>query len=101
LSGHPARRRPYVGALLPVSHLSPVNVYRPPAGVSAEEVASYCADELEREILRLGAERVAAFFFEPVVGAAGGAVAAPEGYARRVREICSKYGVLMVADEVM
>src|SRR5690606_29773881 len=83
------------------SLLSPVNAYRPPAGVAPDEVAAACADELEREILRLGPERVAAFVFEPVVGAAGGAVPAPPGYARRVREICDRYGVLMIADEVM
>ena len=101
LSGHPARRRPYVGALFPVTHLSPANAYRPPGDVAPEEVAQFCANELEREILRLGPERVAAFVFEPVVGAAGGAVPAPDGYAARVREICSRYEVLMVADEVM
>ena len=60
-----------------------------------------CADELEREIVRLGAENVAGFIFEPVVGAAGGAVPAPPGYARMVRDICDRHGVLMIADEVM
>ena len=44
---------------------------------------------------------MAAFIFEPVVGAAGGAVPAPPGYAKRVREICERTGVLMIADEVM
>ena len=96
-----ARQKPYIGSLLPVSHLSPVNTYRPPQGVAPENVAEHCANELEREIQRLGADKVAAFIFEPVVGAAGGAVPAPEGYARRVREICDRYGVLMIADEVM
>jgi adenosylmethionine-8-amino-7-oxononanoate aminotransferase len=56
---------------------------------------------LEAAILQAGPETVAAFVFEPVVGAAGGCVPAPETYARRVREICTKYGVLMIADEVM
>ena len=46
-------------------------------------------------------ENVAAFVFEPVVGAAGGAIPAPPGYARMVREICDRHGVLMIADEVM
>lgn len=101
ISGFLERRAPFEGAVVPASHLSPVNVYRPPAGVSPDEVAEYCADELEQEILRVGADKVAAFVFEPVVGAAGGAVPAPPGYARRVREICDRYGVLMIADEVM
>ena len=85
----------------PASHLSAVNPYRPPAGVAADDVAAACADELEREIVRLGAENVAGFVFEPVVGAAGGAVPAPPGYARMVRDICDRHGVLMIADEVM
>lgn len=101
ISGFRERREPFEGALVEASLLSPVNAYRPPAGVAPDEVAAACADELEREILRLGPERVAAFVFEPVVGAAGGAVPAPPGYARRVRDICDRYGVLMIADEVM
>ncbi|HEX4981829.1 MAG TPA: aspartate aminotransferase family protein [Ilumatobacteraceae bacterium] len=95
------RRAPYEGALVPASHLSAVNPYRPPLGVAAEDVAAACADELEREIVRLGDENVAGFVFEPVVGAAGGAVPAPPGYARMVRDICDRHGVLMIADEVM
>ncbi|MCH7930593.1 MAG: aspartate aminotransferase family protein [Proteobacteria bacterium] len=101
VSGFQARRAPFEGALIEASFLSPVNLYRPPPGVAPDEVAAYCADELEREILRLGAERVAAFIFEPVVGAAGGAVPAPPGYAQRVRDICDRHGVLLIADEVM
>ena len=101
VSGFLARQAPYVGSLIEVSRLSPVNVYRPPEGVAPEDVAEHCADELEEEIERLGAENVAAFVFEPVVGAAGGAVPAPDGYARRVRDICDRHGVLTIADEVM
>lgn len=95
------RRDPFEGALIPVSHISPANAYRPPAGVSPSRVAEHCARELEEEILRLGAQTVAAFIFEPVVGAAGGVVPAPEGYARLVRDVCDRHGVLLIADEVM
>jgi len=101
VSGFRDRRLPFEGALVEASHLSPVNAYRPPAGVKPENLAEHCANELEQEIARLGAEHVAAFIFEPVVGAAGGAVPAPPGYAKRVREICERTGVLMIADEVM
>jgi adenosylmethionine-8-amino-7-oxononanoate aminotransferase len=101
VSGFLERKAPFEGSLLPVSRLSPANVYRPPAGVRPEDTGEACAAELEAEILRLGAENVAAFIFEPVVGAAGGCVPAPPGYARRVREICDRHGVLMIADEVM
>ncbi len=101
ISGFLDRRFAFEGALVPSSLLSPANTYRPPAGVAPEDVAAFCAAELEAEILRLGADQVAAFVFEPVVGAAGGCVPAPAGYARRVREICDRHGVLMIADEVM
>ena len=95
------RRDPFEGALIPASHVSPANAYRPPANVAPAQVARYCADELEEEILRLGARNVAAFIFEPVVGAAGGVVPAPDDYAQRVRAVCDRHGVLMIADEVM
>ena len=101
VSGFLQRQAPYFGALLEASHLSPVNAYRPPAGVAPQDVAEHCAQELDDEIRRLGARQVAAFIFEPVVGAAGGAVPAPDGYARRIRDICDRHGVLMIADEVM
>ena len=96
-----ARRAPFEGALVEASFLSSVNAYRPPPGVAPGDVAGFCAAELEAEILNLGAERVAAFIFEPVVGAAGGVVPAPPGYAAAVRAICDRHGVLMIADEVM
>lgn len=101
VSGFAQRRAPFEGALMEASFVSAANVYRPPPGVAPENVAEYCADELEREILSLGPERVCAFIFEPVVGAAGGAVPAPPGYAQRMREVCDRHGVLMIADEVM
>ncbi len=109
ISGFVSRRAAFEGALMPSNLLSPTNAYRPPAGYLARsdgkidpaEVGRYCAQELEDKILELGAERVAAFVFEPVVGAAGGCVPAPPGYAKLVRDICDKYGVLMIADEVM
>ncbi len=101
VSGFAQRRAPFEGALIESSRLSPVNAYRPPEGVAPEQVAEHGAAELEAEILRLGPERVCAFIFEPVVGAAGGCVPAPPGYAKRVREVCDRHGVLMIADEVM
>ena len=101
VSGHLARRRPYENVLMPVTFVSPANEYRPPSGVKPEDLTDYLAAELEEAILRIGPGRVAGFLFEPVVGAAGGAVPPPRGYAQRVREICDRYGVLMIADEVM
>jgi adenosylmethionine-8-amino-7-oxononanoate aminotransferase len=101
VSGFLERKRAFEGSLLDVSRLSPANAYRPVAGATAETTGEACAKELEDEILRVGPEKICAFIFEPVVGAAGGCVPSPKGYARRVREICDKHGVLMISDEVM
>ncbi|MHA1746237.1 MAG: ornithine--oxo-acid transaminase [Promethearchaeota archaeon] len=57
------------------------------------------AQELEDHILKLGPENVAAFLFEPIQGEAGVKVPAL-GYYTKVREICTKYNVLMIADEI-
>lgn len=101
LSGFRERRLAFEGALVDVPRLSPANAYRPPVGVAPEDVGAWCARELEDKILELGPDTVAAFVFEPVVGAAGGVVPAPPGYAKRIREVCDRHGVLMIADEVM
>ena len=95
------RRAPFEGALVEASFVSQVSMYRPPAGVAPEALAAHAAAELEAEILRVGPERVAAFILEPVVGATGGATPPPPTYAQRLREICSRHGVLLIADEVM
>jgi adenosylmethionine-8-amino-7-oxononanoate aminotransferase len=90
-----------VPALMPVTHVSPANAYRPPPGMRAETLADDLALELEQTILREGPETFAAFIMEPVVGAAGGAVPAPPGYALKVRDICTRYGLLLISDEIM
>jgi len=95
------RRAPFEGALFETAFVPAVNAYRPPPGVAPEDVSTDGVARLTAEIERLGAEHIAGFIFEPVVGAAGGVVPAPPGYAEGVRETCSRYGVLMIADEVM
>ena len=99
VSGFLERRAAFEGALVEGSRISPANAYRAPEGVS--DLAAWYARELEDEILRVGAAHVAAFIFEPVVGAAGACVPAPAGYAKAMREVCDRHGVLMIADEVM
>ena len=97
-----SRREAFEGSLLEVSHLSPANTYRMPEGITDEgALVAHLAAELEGEILRLGPEKVAAFIFEPVVGAAGGVVPAPAGYARAMQAVCQRHGVLVIGDEVM
>jgi adenosylmethionine-8-amino-7-oxononanoate aminotransferase len=60
-----------------------------------------CADELDRVLSRDGSQDVAAFIFEPVVGATLGAVTPPDGYVQRIAEICRRHGILLIADEIM
>jgi len=71
------------------------------AGETPEAYGLRMANQLEEKILELGEDSVAAFIAEPVVGATLGAVAAETGYFKRIREICDKYGVLLILDEVM
>ena len=59
-----------------------------------------CAEEFERLVQEQGAENIAAFIAEPVIGA-GGIIPPPEGYFQRIREICDKYGILLIIDEVV
>jgi len=75
--------------------------YRLPEGHTVESLAEHCAAELEATIVREGPETVLAFFLEPVGGLATGALVAIDAYYRRVREICTRHGVMLVFDEVM
>jgi adenosylmethionine-8-amino-7-oxononanoate aminotransferase len=95
------RRKAFEGSLLDVTFVSAANAYRRPAGVSAQALAGHLAAELDAAILAAGPQNVAAFIYEPIVGAAGGVVPAPEGYAEAVHAVCRKYDVLVIADEVM
>ncbi len=100
--GNEWRRAQFGPLLLDVSHIEPCYEYRYRAeGESPEAYGRRAADALEAEILRLGPETVMAFMAEPVVGATAGALPPAPGYFRRIREICDKYGVLLILDEVM
>ena len=102
VGGNQWRRKQFSPLLVDVSHISPCFQY---ADRSPEEstfdYGQRVAQELEDEILRLGTDSVIAFLAEPVVGATAGAVPAVEGYFTRIREICDRYGVLLILDEVM
>jgi len=100
--GNAGRRAVYEPILLPVSHIPPCFDYRHRAeGETPEAYGLRAANELEAEILRLGPETVIAFIAETVGGATCGAITPAPGYFRRIREICDKYGVLLILDEVM
>ncbi|MCB1391334.1 MAG: aspartate aminotransferase family protein, partial [Rhodobacteraceae bacterium] len=100
--GNEWRRAQFGPLLLPMSHIDPCYEYRlKQDGESADAYGRRAADALETEILRLGPDSVMAFIAEPVVGATAGALAPAPGYFRRIREICDRYGVLLILDEVM
>ncbi len=73
--------------------------YRCPLGLERPACAMACGDELGR-LLEAHAEEVAAVVIEPVMMGAAGMIAQPEGYVRRVRELCTQYEVLLICDEV-
>ena len=101
--GNQWRRKQFEPLLLDtISHISPCYEYRGrKINETPEQYGQRVANELETEILRVGPEEVAAFIVEPVVGATLGCVVAVEGYFRRIKEICEKYGILLILDEVM
>ncbi len=100
--GNHLRRKPFAPLLAETTHISPCYEYRGrDDGETAHEYGQRVANELETEILRLGPDTVMAFMAEPVVGATLGAVPPVPGYFKRVREICDKYGILLILDEVM
>ena len=86
-----------------IHHVSAANMYRRPPGAEELTEQDYCnflVNEFETRILQLGADNVAAFIAEPLMGA-GGVLVAPEGYHSRMHEVCKKYDMLYIADEVI
>lgn len=102
VGGNELRRAPFRSIMAEGYHVSPCYAYRERR--DDEDDSQYAArlvDELEAKILELGPETVAAFVAETVVGATSGAVPPVGEYFRRVRQVCDKYGILLVLDEVM
>ena len=101
VSGNVRRREPFAPMLPEWGHIPPCYCYRCPYGLRYPECNVECAVELNRMLERDGSDDVAAFIFEPVVGATLGAVPPPDGYVQRIAEICRQHGILLIADEVM
>jgi len=96
------RRSFFEKLLVETSLISPCYPYRHQTQDETElEYGLRVANELEEEIIKLGSENVMAFIAETVVGATAGALTPVSGYFKRVREICDKYNVLLILDEVM
>lgn len=83
-----------------VARISSPNTYRRPTGTSEAEFCGSLVKELEKTILNLGPDNVAAFFAEPIMGA-GGVIMPPADYHKKMAEVCRKYEVLYVSDEVV
>src|SRR5918992_214863 len=102
VGGNAWRRKQFEPLLIKTTHVSPCYPYRwKQPGESDVAYGERLAKELEQEIQRLGEKSVIAFVAETVAGATIGAVPAVAGYFKRVREICDRYGVLLILDEVM
>jgi adenosylmethionine-8-amino-7-oxononanoate aminotransferase len=102
VTGHLKRRAPYLQLLREWPRIGPCYAYRnqredEDSGAYAERSAA----ELEAVILENGADHIAAFMAETVVGASLGAVPPAPGYFRKIREICDRHDILLILDEVM
>jgi adenosylmethionine-8-amino-7-oxononanoate aminotransferase len=101
VSGNVWRRAPYAPMIPEWGHVAPCFCYHCPFGETYPECNLACADDLDAFLRANDAASVAAFLFEPVVGATLGAAPAVDGYTARIAEICRKHGILLIADEVM
>ena len=109
ITGRPGDRSPYLHYLEDwIHHVSSPNYYRAhevlPNGVgkgmSEQQFCDYLIDELEAKIAEIGADNIACFFAEPVMGA-GGVIVPPKGYHKRSLDLCRKNDILYISDEVV
>ena len=101
MSGNTARRERYQPLLPEWGHIDPCFCQHCPLGLRFPECKLACAEELETLLRDDRKKSIAAFIFEPVVGATLGAAVPPDGYIQRIAEICRQYDALLIADEVM
>jgi adenosylmethionine-8-amino-7-oxononanoate aminotransferase len=100
ITGVPALRTPFEPLTPGASHVPNTNRFRHPLGKDDAAFCDWLIDALEQQILWEGPETVAAIYMEPVQNA-GGCFVPPAGYFPRVRELCDRYGILLVSDEVI
>jgi adenosylmethionine-8-amino-7-oxononanoate aminotransferase len=108
VSGNVGRRAPYQPLLAEWGHIAPCFCYHCPFELKFPECRLACANDLEALLQSRDAngaqgdpQSVAAFIFEPIVGATLGAAAPPDGYVGRIAEICRANEILLIADEIM
>ncbi len=93
----------HIGFDLPkddITYLSTPYPYRKPEGIDSHSYCDYLIDEMEAKIIEIGADNIACFIAEPIMGA-GGVIVAPEGYLGKAYALCKKYEILTIADEVV
>ena len=100
VNGNTNFRRAYEPLLPGCFHLDSPWAYRNPWGLEGEALGHAVAQALERELVFQGPDTVAAFIAEPVQGA-GGVIVPPANFWPLVREVCTRHGVLLIADEVV
>lgn len=83
-----------------IHHVSGPDMYRDRGEMTPEEYCTHLLDEFKTKVESVGAENVAAFFAEPIMGA-GGVLVPPPGYLTGIRQLCRDYEILFVADEVV
>ncbi|WP_269583465.1 aminotransferase family protein [Roseibium sp. Sym1] len=101
LTGYAPLTAPFEPMMRPMPKIPAPRAYLD--GLDPDDLATgqHYANMLEEKILAEGPETVLAFIVEPIGGASTGALVPPKGYMKRIREICSQYGVLLIHDEVM
>lgn len=95
------RRRMFSPLLLPFPLVPAPHCYRCPFDLTYSACGIQCAKSLEKTILAEGPENVAAFIVEPIIGTSTAASVPPPEYFPLIRQICDKYDVLLIADEVL
>lgn len=83
-----------------VHHVSGPNPYRRDKQLSLDEYRQQLVDEFEQKVLEIGPENVACFIAEPIMGS-GGVLVPPPGYHKAMKQICEKYNILYILDEVV
>ncbi len=101
MSGRPSWRKNFIPLLLNFPHISPPYCYRCPFGKKYHHCGIDCAYDLERVVELEGPESISAFIAEPIIGTTAPGVTPPPEYYRIIREICDKYNMLMIMDEVI
>ncbi|MFK7764526.1 MAG: aspartate aminotransferase family protein [Roseobacter sp.] len=101
VSGYAPMSAPFDPMLVQMPKIPAPRAYLDGLDIDDPATGHYYADMLEEQILREGPETVLAFLHEPIGGASTGALVPPAGYMQRIREICDRYGVLLIHDEVI